>query len=452
MITKSRFIKNLIITMFLLILLPVMMSSAKEPKSTYSVIPLEGTVNPISAEFIVNSIKKANENKSLFIVLTVDTPGGLMTSMRDIIKEIFSSKVPVVVYTYPKGAQAASAGGFIMLAGHVNAMSPGTEIGAMHPVSPFLNFTQKGDDEKNIEKNIEKSIEKNVMGMKVLNDTIAYGKSIAQKRKRNEKWVIDAIDNAASATYSEAKNLNVVDIVAEDIPDLLKQLNNREIDLNGEKYIFTTEDLQADRFAMSGKERFLNFIADPQIVFFLFIIAVVGIGIEFKSPGLIFPSVIGGISFIMFLMAINILPINYFGLGLIALAIVMFVLELQIPSFGLLTIGGVVSFVVGSLILFDSPLKGFSISYATILSTVFFILLIVFVVLRSVVAVHRQKSAAGVESIVDETGVAKTPIASDGKVFVHGELWNAYSDAAIESGSRVKVISIEGMRMKVEKF
>ncbi|HPO46404.1 MAG TPA: nodulation protein NfeD [Spirochaetota bacterium] len=328
----------------------------------YALIKLEGSVNPIIGEHVVKSIEKANEAHVRFIIIQMDTPGGLMGSMREIIKSILSSEAPVVVFTAPKGAQAASAGGYIMLAAHVTAMAPGTEIGAMHPVSPFLNFGQK-DEQGNPAGGI--------MEKKVLNDTIAYGKSLAQKRRRNVDWTVRAIRDAISSTYLEAHRLGIVDIIAEDVDDLLVKLNGKRVDVNGSVVVISTAGVAPLSFEMDWKEKMLNYFADPQMVFLLFIIAVAGIGMEFKSPGLIVPGVLGAIALFLFLMAVRVLPINLAGLALIILAVVLFILELKIASYGLLTIGGIVAFIFGSMILFDSPLPGGRIPMRSIIAVMF---------------------------------------------------------------------------------
>ncbi|MDY6968621.1 MAG: nodulation protein NfeD, partial [Spirochaetota bacterium] len=350
---KFRFLTIL----FSLVICFILFSSVVFASNRYAVIKLEGSVNPILAEHIIESIEKANKENAQFIVLQMDTPGGLLTSMREIIKAILSSDVPVVVYTYPKGAQAASAGGYIMLSAHVAVMAPGTEIGAMHPVSPLLKFGQK--DEKGKSKD-------GVMEKKVLNDTMAYGRSLAQKRGRNIKWTEKAVKEAISSTYLEAKKLGVIDLIAEDMEDLLLKLDGRKVKINGKSVILNTAHTTMIAYEMDSKDQILNFFADPQVVFFLLIIAVIGIGVEIKSPGMIFPGVIGAISFFIFLLAINVLPINFAGIVLLALGIVLFILELNIVSYGLLTLGGIVSFILGGLILFDSPLPGFQIPLTSI--------------------------------------------------------------------------------------
>ncbi|MGL4370221.1 MAG: NfeD family protein [Spirochaetota bacterium] len=427
-------------------LLAIVLSAGAASPKKYAVVSLASTVNPIVSEYIVTSMNKAQDDGAQFIILTVDTPGGLMDSMREIIKSIMTSKVPVVVYTYPKGAQAASAGGFIMLSGHLNAMSPGTEIGAMHPVSPFMDFGTIMKDKD------QKDVGQEVMAAKVLNDTVAYGMSIAQKRGRSVIWTENAIRRAYSSTYKDAKAAGVVDIIAEDMDDLLRQLNGKAVDMNGTKMILPTAGISRADYQMDWKQKFMNFFADPQIVFFLFIIAVVGIGMEFKNPGMIFPGTIGVLSFIMFLLAVRILPINFAGLALIILAIVLFVLELTFTSYGLLTLGGIVSFVLGAMFLFDSPLPGYSIPITSIIATVIFVLVVMFGIVGAIIRVHKGKVVTGKEGLIGEKGIAHTDIDGKGKVSIHGdELWSAASDMRIVKGDTVEVIGIDGMVLIVKK-
>ncbi len=408
----------------------------------FASIKLEGAVNPIISEHIVKSIEKANTEDVQFIVIKLDTPGGLMSSMREIIKAIMSSQKPVIVYTYPKGAQAASAGGFIMLSAHIAAMAPGTEIGAMHPVSPLLNFGMK--DEKGRDK-------EGVMEKKVLNDTIAYARSLAQQRKRNVKWAVSAVKDAISSTYIEAKKLNIIDLIAEDMNDLLLKLNGMKVLVNGRRIKLDTTHISEITYEMDQKMKFLNFFADPQVIFFLFIIAAIGIWMEIKNPGMIVPGAIGVISFFIFLMAIRVIPINFAGLALIILAIILFILELNIVSYGLLTIGGIASFILGALILFDSPLPGFEIPISSIISMVIFMLFFFFVVVRSVIVVHKEKVSTGMKGMIGEDGIAINDFLELGKVMVHGELWNARADDEIKKNDNIVVVKAEGMTLQVKK-
>lgn len=427
---------------FLFILLAITPFCIKAQNTRYAVVSLDGSVNPISAEYITGAIRKAQTDGVQFIILTIDTPGGLIGSMREIIKEILVSKVPVVTYTYPKGAQAASAGGFIMLAGHVAAMSPGTEIGAMHPVSPVVNFDDVGNDQT--------KKQSTVMATKILNDTVAYAKSIAQKRGRNQQWTENAIIKAVSSTYNEAKSAGVIDLIAEDIPDLLQKLDGYKVDMNGTKIRLSTKNIFAAEYPMTTKQRVMNFFADPEIVFFLFIIAVAGIVFEIKSPGLIVPGVVGVIALVIFLMAVRILPVNTLGIILILLSITLFILELYFTSYGLLTAGGIAAFIAGSLILFDSGLPGFSLSPFTILFAVLVILGIIFGVIRSVIRTHKHSVTTGVEGLLGLVGTAVSDMNhSEGRVFVRGETWKARSDDILIKGDRVKVINIDGLTLIV---
>jgi len=433
---KSFYIQSVIPFLFIL------SSTILLAQDKYAVIKLEGTVNPIIAAHISKSIQQANNDKAQFIILQMDTPGGMMTSMREIIKSIMSSEIPVVVYTFPKGAQAASAGGYIMLSAHIAVMSPGTEIGAMHPVSPFLKFGQEDKDGK--KKN-------GVMEKKVLNDTIAYARSLAQKRNRNVQWAVNAVKDAISSTYIEAKDKGVIDFIAEDMNDLLLKLDGRRVNVGGRQVVLSTANTSKISYAMDWKEQILNFFADPQVVFFLFIITIVGIWMELKNPGMIVPGVIGGISFFIFLMAIRVLPINFFGLSLIFLSIVLFILELSIISYGLLTLGGIISFVFGSIILFDSPLPGFQIPISSIITVVIFLLFFVFVVLKSILTVHKDKVSTGMQGLVGETAVALMNFSKKGKIFVHGEIWNARSSDEIKKDDTVIVDEVDGLTLIVKK-
>ncbi len=407
----------------------------------YAILKLDGSVNPISAKYLIDSIKKAPGDGNQFIVIQMDTPGGDVASMRKIIQGIFTSTIPVVVYTYPKGAGAISAGGFIMLSAHIAVMSPGSEIGAMHPVSPALDFMKKD----------KKGAPAGVMEKKVLNDLMDFGRSISQKRDRNVKWTERAVKKAISSTYKEALKLNIIDLIAEDMNDLLKKLHNRKVEVNGKVVTLNTSGIVSMTYKMDWKERLLNYFAHPQMIQILLMIAIVGIGIEFKSPGMIVPGVIGGVSLFIFLMAIQVIPINVLGLVLIVLAIVMFILELQIVSYGFLTIGGIASFVIGSMILFDSPLPGGHIPMSSIIGAVIFILAFVFIALKAVMRVHQGKVSTGKEGLIGESCVVLRDFSGKGKVLIHGEIWNALSTENVLKDEELKVDSVEGMVLNVKK-
>ena len=426
--------------LFIAILVCIIQSPVFSNKE-YAVMKLDGSVNPIMSDFIVKSINAASQRNVEFIVIQMDTPGGLVTSMQEIIKAIMNSTTPVVVFAYPKGAQAASAGGFIMLASHIAVMAPGTRIGAMHPVSPQLDFSKK-----------DKKGKPGVSEQKVLNDIIAYAKSIAEKRKRNVNWAIRAIKNAESSTYKEALQKGVIDFVAEDMNDLIKKLNNKKVKLQSKTKILKTSKIIAVNYDMDWKQKFVNYFAQPQIVMMLLILAIAGIGIEFKSPGMIVPGVLGGISLILFLMAVRILPINIVGLILIITAIVLFILELTVPSFGLLTLGGIVAFVSGSLLMFDSPLPGGQVPLSTIIIVLLFLLAFIFLVVKAVLNVHKTNVTTGKEGLIGENGIATKDFSQGkGKIETHGELWSASSNDDIKKGDEVIVTGTKGMNLFVSK-
>ncbi len=412
-------------------------------RGRYALLTLEGSVNPISADYLVKGIATAKEGGAEFVVIQMDTPGGMVGSMRDIIKAIMASEIPVVVFTYPKGAQAASAGGYIMLAAHIAVMSPGTEIGAMHPVSPALDFLprdERGDPAGTMEK-------------KVLNDMVSYARSLAQERNRNVGWAERAVKRAVSSTYLEAHRQNVIDFTAEDMDDLLKKLDNRTVKIKGKNIVIRTAGIAPLAITMDWKQRFLDFFADPQIVLFLLLIAAAGIGFEVKNPGMIVPGVVGGLALFLFLMAARVLPVNIAGIVLILLAVVLLVLELYISSYGLLTLGGIASFIFGSMILFDSPLSGGSIPMSTIIAMALILVGFVLIVVRAVVLVHKTQVTTGIEGMVGEEGTVLTSFdeRGRGRVRVHGEIWDAVSDDGGTEGDQVVVAGVSGMLLNVKK-
>jgi len=407
----------------------------------YAVIHLDGVVNPVVSEYITNSINLAEEEGNSFIVLLIDTPGGWMDSMRDIIKSMHTSKIPVVTFTFPKGARAASAGGFIMLASNIAAMAPGTEIGAMHPVVMLPDFLKQQNDGET----------DNVMDKKILNDTVAYARSLAQKSGRNVKWAEDAVKNAVSSSYLEARKAGVIEIIADDIDDLMRKLDKRKIDFNGNPFTFSTTGINKKEYLMTWKEKAVNRLADPQLLFMLFIIAVVGIWMEIKNPGIIVPGALGGISLILFLLGIKIIPINFVGLMLIILAFVLFILELKFTSFGMFALGGVVSFFIGAMILFDSPLPGGGIPVSTIIAMLLVVLIFVFIVVRAVIKAHNVKSFTGAEALTGEEGYALSDFSGTGKIFVHGEIWNTEIGGDLKKGEKVIVEEVTGMILKIRK-
>ncbi|MBI3014697.1 MAG: nodulation protein NfeD [Candidatus Tectomicrobia bacterium] len=415
----------------LLFLLPV--AGHGSPAREIGVLKFDGVINPVAAEFMINGIQNAVRSDSEALIIQMDTPGGLDTSMRAIIKEILNSPVPIVVFVAPSGSRAASAGAFITIAAHVAAMARGSNIGAAHPVAMG---GQKMDE---------------TMSKKVENDAAAYMRSLAEKRGRNVKWAEEAVRKSVSISETEALKLKVIDVVAEDMDDLLARLDGwKTTTASGEKVIHT-KGLKVAEVRMSVRQKILALLSDPNIAYMLLLLGMYGIFFELTSPGAIFPGVIGGISIILALYALQALPVNYAGLLLILLALGLFIAEIKVTSHGLLTMGGIVSMVFGSLMLInsDAPFLRISLSIiipAALLTAAFFTFL-----LTLALKAQRRVAVSGAEGLINLIGTAQGPIQPTGKVFVHGELWDARSSEPIQPGQKVRVVKMEGLRLTVEK-
>lgn len=397
------------------------------------VITVNGVINPVAAEYIGKNIEKANERNAEALIIELDTPGGLDTSMRDIVKDINGSKVPVIVFISPSGSRAASAGVFITLAAHIAAMAPGTNIGAAHPVA--------------IGEKMDKTIAE-----KATNDAAAYIKSLAEKRGRNVQWAEDAVRKSISSTESEALKENVIDLVSEDINSLLSDIDGSKVQtVTGEK-VLHTENTIVVRKDMGLRHNILNRISDPNIAYILMILGFYGLFFELTNPGSIFPGVIGGIFLILAFYAFQTLPVNYAGVLLIILAIILFILEVKVTSHGLLTIGGIISMLIGSLMLFESSAPFMKLSLSVILPAVIFISLFFVLTIRLAVTAYKRKPVTGTEGLVGLAGIANTDINKDGgMVLLHGEIWSASADDPITKGEKVIVETVSGLTLKVKR-
>ena len=390
---------------------------------------VSGSINPGVADYIKSGIQKASEHNTSCIIIELDTPGGLAESMREIVIAILGSKVPVVVYVSPAGARAASAGVMITLAAHIAAMAPGTNIGAAHPV---------GAGGKEIGE---------TMSEKVINDMVAHAKSIAEKRGRNAVWVEKAIRESVSVTETEALKENVIDIIAKDLDDLINKINGRRIE---DKWILKLDNANKIILEESLRTKILKTISDPNIAYILMMIGLAGLYFELSHPGTIFPGVIGGISLILAFFAFQTLPVNYAGILLIILSIILFIMEMMITSYGLLSIAGIVSLLLGSLMLFENSDPGLRLSWTVFVPTVLIVSAFFVVVAGIVFRAQFSKPKTGEKGLIREIGVAKTDIKPEGKVFVHGELWNATSKDIIKQGAKVRVVKVVGLVLEVE--
>ncbi len=398
------------------------------------VVTVDGIINPAVAEFIAASISRSAAEGAECLIIRMDTPGGLDLSMRSIIKEMMGAGIPVIVYVSPAGARAASAGALITMAADVAAMAPGTNIGAAHPVS--LGGGKMEDE----------------MASKVENDAAAYAESIAAKRNRNKEWAVKAVRESVSIPENEALKIKVIDLIAADLDDLLRQLDGRKITTAAGVTILETEGIEVNEIEMGLREKVLDTLSNPNIAYILMMVGLLGLYFELSNPGAIFPGIIGGISLILAFFAFQTLPVNYAGILLIILALILFILEIKVTSFGMLTVGGVISLTLGSLMLFDSSAAPFArLSLEVLIPVVSITSACCIAIVYLAVRAYRRKPATGSEGIVGEIGISKSAIDPEGKVFVHGEYWNALSDEVIPAGTAVKVVEVKGNALKVSR-
>ena len=408
-------------------------AAAQGESSSIFLVHIEGVINPVTLEFITEGIERAELEGAECLVIQLDTPGGMLPSTEDIVKQMLNASVPIVVYVAPIGARAASAGVFITMAAHVAAMAPNTHIGAAHPV---------GGQGEDIEGDMRKKIE---------NDTVAMIKNIAEHRGRNVEWAIDAVVESVSATSEEALELKVIDVISSSVQELIEEIDGREVETARGKVVLNTAGSLLVPIKMEWRHRVLNALANPNIAYLLMTFGFIGIASELYHPGAIFPGVFGAICLILSFFALQVLPVNYTGILLILLALGLFIAEVKLTSYGLLTIGGVVSMTFGSIMLIDSPDPALRVSWKVILPVV--LCTAAFFVFAMTYAFRAQlrKPMTGREGLVGEVGKAYTRIAPEGTIFVHGEFWSAQSDEEIEAGERVKVSALEGMIVRVEK-
>jgi membrane-bound serine protease (ClpP class) len=393
------------------------------------VIPASGAISPGMADFIEKEIQKAGSEGAACVIIEMDTPGGLAESMRKIVMAIYASHVPVVVYVAPPGARAASAGVMITMAADIAAMAPGTNIGAAHPV---------GAGGKAID---------GPMAKKITNDMVAHIKSIANKRGRNAEWAEKAVRDSVSITATEALQQNVIDIIARDRADLISQLNGRKVD---DKGALKLDNIPIKIVKESLRTRILKTISDPNIAYILMMIGLAGLYFELSHPGAIFPGVVGGIAIVLAFFAFQTLPVNTAGILLILLALIFFIMEMKIASYGLLSVAGVGSLVLGSVMLFEENGSGPALSWQVIMTTVTIISLFFIGVAGLVFRAQVSRPRTGAEGLIGEIGVVRDDLNPKGRIFLHGELWTAVSRQPVARDARVRVTRIEGLLVTVE--
>jgi membrane-bound serine protease (ClpP class) len=401
-------------------------------------IVLDGPIHAVTAEYVTRGIEQAEKDRAELCILQIQTPGGVMDSMRTIISKMINSKVPVAVYVAPSGARATSAGFFITIASDLAVMAPGTHLGSAHPVT----IGGESPDNENSK----------TMMKKMTEDAVAYIKTLAEKRGRNIELSEKAVRDSISFTETEALKSNLIQFIAKDAPDLLHQANGRTIKkFDGSTLKLNLSQAKIVEYPMTRRQEFLSFIADPNVAVILFLIGMMGIALELYHPGGILPGVVGVISLSLAFLSAQVLPINYIGALLILFSIILFILELKITSYGILTIGGIIAFVLGATMLFDAPIPEMRISLKVIATSVILIGATMAFLLIMVVTLHRKKVTTGIQGMLQEVGTAQTDIHQFGQVFVHGEIWNATASNPIQKGEKVKILSVDGLTLRVEK-
>lgn len=414
--------------LFILIILPLLSFG------DVILLKVDGIIHPVTANYIKNGISFAEKSKADLIIIELNTPGGLMTSMREINTAILNTSIPVAVYVSPSGSQAASAGFFILMASDIAIMAPGTNTGSAHPVGG------KGED---LPKHLGKKVEE---------DASAMIRTLAEKKGRNLDLAEKAVKDSLSFTETEAFDNNLIEFIASSLDDILNKVQGFELEKNGQKIALNLKDKKIIHYPMNFAQKLLSIIANPDIAYLLMMLGFLGIYVEITHPGVIFPGVIGVLSLLLSFYALSVLPVNYAGFALILLGIILLILEIKITSYGALAIGGILSFIFGSMILIDSPIPELRISMKTIIPITIFMVLMVFILTRLAIKAHLFKVSTGQEGLIGEIGKTVTNVFKEGKVFVHGEYWDAFSDEEILKGTPIKVIKMDGMKLKIQKI
>lgn len=415
-------------------LLPlIFILSVSQPWAEILRVEIDGVIDPITSEFIGTSVDEAERAEAEFLLIRLSTPGGLGISMQEIVQTILNSKVPVVCYVTPKGAHAASAGFFILLAADVAVMAPGTNTGAAHPVFPF-------------------GMEDKVMLEKVKNDALASLRSIVNQRERNYELAEKGVLESASFTSQEALDGGLIDLIANDEADLLVQLEGREITrFTGEKQVIQIQGQGVRAVEKTFRQKILSEIANPNFALILGVLGLLGLYLEFTHPGMIVPGVVGGICLLLALLGFSLLPISFIGVLLILLALGLFIAEVKVQGFGILGFGGIIAMVFGILLLVDSPYPQLRIGLGTALAVVIPFAAIVIFLLRLVIRSHLRKVTTGEAGLIGQIGVTRTGVGPEGgTVFVNGEIWRAVSDVTIPAGSRVRIVRAKNLDVRVE--
>ena len=466
--TTKRTILALAALLFIILASPVSPSQGRADNS-FLVLTLDNKIiGPVIVDHVSKGIDKVNKENYSGIILVMDTPGGLLESTRAIVKKIMNSSVPVITYIAPSGSRAGSAGVFIALASHVVAMAPSTNIGAAHPVVLGENEKSERSLKRSIEeltdtlnrkkaKNTQKESQgsEDPMEDKIMNDTLAWITTIANTRNRNADWAKQAVLKSISATEKEALDKKVIDLIANDINDLLKKINTITIAMPQNMLTLQTNNARLEYFNLTPSQNVLNTLINPNLAYIFMLMAFLGLFIEFTHPGVIFPGIVGAISLILAFYGFAVLPVNFAGFLLIALAIILFIAEALTPAtFGLMTLAGAVSMLIGSLMLVDSTFLGIKISLNIILPFILSIAAIVIFLVMNVVKTHNKKVLSGASTLIGEIGLAQTDLSPEGQVFLAGEIWTAFAQPGetIKKGEKIKVLRVDKIKLHVSKY
>ncbi|PSW15948.1 serine protease [Photobacterium rosenbergii] len=438
------------------------------------VIEISGGIGPATSDYVSREIEQAHKEQASFIVLKVDTPGGLDTSMRDIIRAITTSPLPVATWVGPAGARAASAGTYILLASHVAAMAPGTNLGAATPVSisapggsdddsggqnPFAprkeqepkDASDESDDSASDDSDDNKVTAKTAMEKKVINDARAYIRGLAKLHGRNEEWAETAVTEAASIDAEKALELNVIDFLASDLDGLISQSNGRTVVINGLEAKIELSDVAYIEREQDWRFKLLSVITNPNVAYILMLIGIYGLLLEFYNPGVGLPGVLGGICLLLAMYSLQMLPVSYAGLGLLLLGIALMVAEAFSPSFGILGLGGIVAFALGSVMLMDTEIPGYQIAIPLIVGLTVVSAVFTFVILSLLLKARRKPVTTGMEALLGQEAVVVSGFPGSGRVLVEGEIWQANCDVPLSKGDKVTVVEINGLCLEVNQ-
>jgi len=433
-----------------------LLSHAAHAEGTVVELELDGGIGVATADYIISGIEHAEASGAELIIINMDTPGGLMEPMRDIVQKILGSSVPVAVYVTPAGARADSAGTYILLASHIAVMAPTTHLGAATPVS--LTGDDATPEKPDADDDASEADEKpdddmqpgTAMERKVLNDAIAYIRGLADRYGRNADWAEDAVVNAATLTAADALEQNVIEFIAENRSDLLKQVNGYEVEIDSATVTLDTNEVIVEVYEPNWRIKILSAIANPEIVLLLGLIGLYGLMYEGWNPGAIVPGVVGVICLLLAAYALQVLPVNYAGLALIIVGLALMTAEAFAPSFGALGLGGIVAFVFGAIMMFDSGIPGFGISLTFVIGLALVAALFIIWLASFILRLRRRGAVSGSGSIIGGIGKAMHAFDGDGKVWLEGEAWAARSTIAIAKGQDVIVTNMEGLILDVE--